>query len=55
MTMSIDQLTAVCDDLIHTLDIIRAVVSSMEADRAADALQFRRTYLRDIRVLLERT
>lgn len=55
MTLSIDQLIAVCEDLIYTIDIVRVVNTSMEPAKAAKALEFRRSYLRDIRILLEGT
>lgn len=53
MNLSIDQLIAICEDLIHTIDIVRVVSTSMEPEKAVRALSFRRAYLRDIRLLLE--
>lgn len=51
--LSVDQLIAICEDLSYTIDVVRVVVKSMPPEKVAEALTYRRHYLRDIRILLD--
>ena len=51
--LSVDQLIAICEDLIYTIDIVRVVHATMSPAKARKALTHRHHYLRDIRILLE--
>ena len=53
MTLSLEQLSCVCEDLRHALEVYQVTYRHLGPTRAKVALAHRAAYLRDIRKLLD--